>query len=486
MGRFIKRFSAVLLGLIVGGYIGLSRAGIIAAPDPAAQAAMNAQALSAEIIDESVAEVDDLSVTVSATGTILPNRQTPLNFAIIAPVREVLVQEGQSVHEGDVLARLDTFDLEISLRNAEIGMQQQQVAYDEIVAPPRDVDVAVAEAALAAAQAQAGAASGGATAEEINIAEVQLEAARNALWQQQLQRDATVDTPGEFRDSDTNDAGAQNLQAESRVQQAEYDITIAETNLANVQNQPPNYGQLASASASIVQAQIQIDRLQNGPDEIERRIAEVNLELAHLSMEAAEVTLAQAELTAPFDGVIVENNLVIGELPPAGAGFQLMDTTSYYVDLAVDETDIVDIQVGQTVQLSLDALPEANIVGTITRVALTPTQVGQVVTYTARVTLDPTLAAVRSGMTATATIVVSELDNVLMVRNRFIRIDRTTGQAYVTVIGEEGLYEEVEVELGLRNDTFSEVISGLEPGQQVFLLPRESFLPDASQPGGGA
>ena len=81
-------------------------------------------------------------------------------------------------------------------------------------------------------------------------------------------------------------------------------------------------------------------------------------------------------------------------------------------------------------------------------------------------------------------IVVNELDYVLMVRNRFVRIDRTTNQAFVTVMGENGVYEEVEVVLGLRNDTFSEVISGLEAGQRVFLLPRESFVPTGGPNGG--
>jgi hypothetical protein len=85
---------------------------------------------------------------------------------------------------------------------------------------------------------------------------------------------------------------------------------------------------------------------------------------------------------------------------------------------------------------------------------------------------DPTLEPVRLGMNATATIKVQQLQDVFTLRNRFIRIDRATQQAYVTVQREDGLFEEIEVQLGLRNETHSQVISGLEAGQRVVLLPR--------------
>ncbi len=182
-------------------------------------------------------------------------------------------------------------------------------------------------------------------------------------------------------------------------------------------------------------------------------------------------------LVAPFDGVIANSNVIVGELPPASGAIEMIDDSEFYIDLAIDETEIADVQVGQPVSLTLDALPEASITGTISRVAQTPTRIGQVVTYVARVTLDPTMEPIRVGMNTTATIQVQQLADVLTVRNRFIRIDRATQQAYVTIQHEDGHFEEVEVELGLRNETTSQIVSGLSAGQRVVLLPREELNP---------
>jgi HlyD family secretion protein len=110
------------------------------------------------------------------------------------PVKELLVQEGQYVEKDAVLARLDAEDLEMSLRNAQIGLELQQLVYDALVAPPREVDVNVAEAVVDAAQASVNAAfDTRPDAADVEIARLQTDLARNALWQAQLQRDQIVD-----------------------------------------------------------------------------------------------------------------------------------------------------------------------------------------------------------------------------------------------------------------------------------------------------
>jgi multidrug efflux pump subunit AcrA (membrane-fusion protein) len=188
---------------------------------------------------------------------------------------------------------------------------------------------------------------------------------------------------------------------------------------------------------------------------------------------------------------VAQSNLSAGEPPPSGTGaIELLDNSTYYVSLAIDETEIAAITVGQPVALAIDALPEATVTGHITRVAQTPTQFGQVVAYMAEVELDPTMEPVRIGMNTTATIKVQELSNILVLRNRFIRIDRATQQAYVTIQRENGVFEEVEVTLGLRNATYSEISSGLEAGQRVVLLPRGELnvleAGPGARPGGGS
>jgi multidrug efflux pump subunit AcrA (membrane-fusion protein) len=108
---------------------------------------------------------------------------------------------------------------------------------------------------------------------------------------------------------------------------------------------------------------------------------------------------------------------------------------------------------------------------------VTPVLNGTLVTYPVRLTLDPTDAAVRVGMSATANVVVNQLEDVITVPSRFIRIDRASQQAFATIQREDGQFEEVPVELGVRNDSSIQIVGGLTEGQRIVILPRDSFNP---------
>jgi HlyD family secretion protein len=436
--------------------------------------------------DEATVTLQDLSVTVSATGPVSPARQVALLFELSAPVREILVKEGQTVKQGDILARLDTTDLDDALTNAQIALQSQQVSYEALTEPARDVDIAAAQAAVNVAKAQAGSASLGADADQLEIARLQTEIARNALWQAQLQRDAGPAQIEQIREQAAalgidSHIGEPSNPADTltpQIKQAENGVQLADVNAVGVANQPADVATLSSANAQLVAAQSQLDRLVNGPTDLQLQVADTQLQIAQLVLDSAQAAANHAILTAPFDGVVANNNLVVGETPPTNnAAVQLIDPSGYYVDVAVDETDIVKLQIGQKVNLKLDALPDADITGLVSRVAVTPVRTGQLVTYTVRVTLDPTTEHVRVGMTATATIIVNELQGVPTVPNRFIRIDRATQQAYVTIRRVDDAFEEIPVELGVRNETDSQLVGGIDAGQKVVLLPRGSFNP---------
>jgi HlyD family secretion protein len=419
-----------------------------------------------------------MTVTVSGNGTVTPIRQVGLRFELTAPVSEILIDEGQQVHAGDVIARLDTTELSQSLQDAEIALQRQQVSYSDLIAPARDVDIAAAEAAVNSAYASLAAAQQGATPEQIETARLQAELARNQLWQSQIQRDRYMDLPPEFR-AGGGGAVANEIQQNSGLTSQEYQISINETNYANLVNQGPDMAALGSATAQLAQAQVSLDRLNDGATELELQRAELDLQSAQLSIDQAQAAVDKAVLYAPFDGVIAENNLVVGEIPPSvNAAVLLLDSSEFYVELQIDETDIIDVQLGQPVNLTLEALAEDEVAGTVTRVSVVPTPTDQqLVTYAVRVTLSDTDAPVRTGMSATATVVVNDLEDAIIVPNRFIRIDRASQQAFATIQDDDGKFQEVPVELGLRNDFDTQVISGLSDGDQVYLLPRGTFNP---------
>lgn len=443
--------------------------GVVALLVPAVANAQRGQQV--EILDEYTVEPDSLVVTVSATGVIEPERSVDLDFELSAPVAEVFVQEGDTVQQGDVIAQLDVADLEAQLREAEVALELQELAFETLVAPPRDVEIVAAEAAVAAAEAAVPAAGFGPTQEQIEIARVQADLARNQLWQTQLNRDIRNQLGPEFR------GGLPDIiQQEGQVSAAEFEVGIADANIDATISSGGGIGAIASAEAQLVQAQIALDNLIEGPDQVELLEFEIELDRARLAVERARVAVEQGRLEAPFDGILAQDNLTVGEVPPVEQpAVQVVDNSGFFVELSIDESDVVDIAVGQSVSLRLDALPETEVTGTITRISITPDEESTTVVYRARVELDPTEANIRVGMSTTATVTTQELEDVLVIPNRFIRIDRDTQQAFVTIQTGDNQFEEIPVTLGERNSTVSQVTSGVEPGQRIVQVPRETL-----------
>jgi HlyD family secretion protein len=458
-----------------------------------------------QILEETQISLGDLSVSITGTGALTPTRQVALVFEASGRVAEVFREVGDRVSAGDVIAHLDVTELQSLFDEAQIALDLQMIAYEAAAAPPRDVDIAAAEAALGVAQASASAAYNPTAAQQVEVARLQAELARNRLWQAQLQRDLSISQPGGFSIDisgllpegeeipqeiiDQANAALAGLfpsqppvnpdSFNSGLNQAEYGVAIADANLAAQAGEgSADVASLAQANAAIISAQVALDRLLNGATDMELQAAQISVEQARLAVEQAQLSLERATLVAPFDGVIAQHNLVVGELPPTQEpAVLLIDDSIYVVDLAIDETDIVEIELGQPVQFRFDALPDSVITGRVTRIAVAPTVIGQLVAYPVQVTLDPTDELMRIGMTATATIIVDELQDTLILANRFVRIDRTTQQAYITVESAAGVYEEAPVTLGLRNETESQIVSGAAAGQRVVLLPRAAFDP---------
>jgi multidrug efflux pump subunit AcrA (membrane-fusion protein) len=126
-------------------------------------------------------------------------------------------------------------------------------------------------------------------------------------------------------------------------------------------------------------------------------------------------------------------------------------------------------------------LKDTDITGKVTKIESAPKIDGQLVTYTATVTIDTTTAPLRPMMSATATITIGELKDVILIPNRFIRVDNNNNRTYVTV-EENGKYVDATVTIGMRNETSSQIVSGLQVGQNIVLLPGQS---QSSTQGGG-
>ncbi len=246
-------------------------------------------------------------------------------------------------------------------------------------------------------------------------------------------------------------------------------IAVAQANLAEAEKEwerlkdVPTPGDLAALEAQLADAQREWERLQNGPDPDDVLAAESRV-------AAAEAALEAAQLLAPFNGTITQVEVLPGDQVTMGTmAFRIDDLSSIYADIQVSEVDINKIELGQIVTLTFDAILAAEYHGKVVDVALAGNDVQGVVNFEVTVELTDADEQVRPGMTVAANIVVNELENVLLVPNRAVRV--IDGKRVVYVLRMSGP-EAVEVELGASSDTHSEVIGGnLKKGDEIILNP---------------
>jgi HlyD family secretion protein len=451
-------FRAALPWLVLLVVIGGSLGGYRVYQQRSAEAARVA-ALAA-LRTETVARAD-LIARVSATGSILPEQQASLFFLLPGTVAEVLVESGDAVEAGQVLARLDPTQPLLAVQQARDALTVAELNRDKLLAGPAEEDIAVAHANLRSANAAAGDLQAGAGAEEVAIAQLRYDSAQADYQKLNDQYNALVqfgkDHPQFAPPQDTLDT------LKSGMEQAYYAAEVARLQLEQTR-QGGSQGQRSVAYAQILQVQAVLSQTLALPTDLQRQQAELAVDQARAALERAELQLDRTELRAPYAGVIATVAARAGEpaLPSAPA-MTLLDTSRFHLDVSVDEVDAAQLAAAQPVTVLLEALPEAVLTGQVDRLAPTATAANGLVNFTVRLVLDPTDAPLRAGMSATAEIVVAEVQDVVAVPNWAIRRDRRTGQAFASLQQGEALVE-VPITTGLRGETYTEVLTGVEPG----------------------
>ena len=297
----------------------------------------------------------DIVKTVLADGSLVMPNKAYLSFGATGTVEEVLVDEGNNVTEGQVLARLDAPSLESSVEMAEL---------------------------------------------QVEIAEAQVRAAR-------AQYEKAQDLPGVDEDA----------------------------------------------------------------AKVSWEIARLNLEIAELGLESAELNLEKAVIVAPFDGVVADISITEGKEISTGAlatpAISLVDTSEIEMRGFIDEMDIAMVQLGQEANIILDALPDEEVKGSVVFISPVGTILAGVVSYGTTITLENPVAGFKDGMSATAEVIIERRDDVLSIPNRYIR---GTVENPMVVVLVDGQQEEREITLGLTDGINTEVLSGLQEGEEVVLL----------------
>ncbi len=440
---------SILVGLGIGGYYLYQQI----------QAEQARQQSLATLRTEVIGRGDIVSI-VSATGAILPEQQVNLFFQLPGLVTEVSVASGDEVKAGQVLAQLDDADLRLAAQQASDALTVAELNRQKLLAGPTAGDVAIAQANLRAANASAYDLSKGLPQQEIDIAQLQYDSQLAVYQRISNQYNGAVqfaqDYPQFALPLETLDTLKANAEA------AFYSAEIARLQLEQVQDSA-DPGALSVAYAQIVQAQAVLSQTLAPTPDLQIALADLAVEQARTALNQAELRLSRAQLTAPFDGVVALVNVKTGEAAGTAPAIGLIDVTQFHLDVTVDEVDVAQLAVGQGVSLTVDALPGVPLSGKVDRLAPTAVGASGLVNYAVRLVLDPTEAALRAGMSATAAITVAEARDVALVPNWAIRRDRRTGQAYASLKVGEALIE-VEIETGLRGESYTEVLSGVSLG----------------------
>jgi HlyD family secretion protein len=279
--------------------------------------------------------------------------------------------------------------------------------------------------------------------------------------QAQLDQILAGPTQAQIGTGNTNVAASE---AQRDAAQAQLDQLLAGPSLEQLQAAQANVDALKAQRDA---AQAQLDLLLSSPSASQMAAAQANVDQAQVALDRVLAELEKATLRAPFDGIVTEVNVKPAQLAPASLpAVTVVDNSEFWIEVNVDEIDVARIVEGQDVAISVDALPEVSITGRVERVAPAASQLGGVVVYKVTIVLDETDLPLRVGMSATADITTQELENVLLVPNWAIRIDRDTGHTFVNLLTSDQV-QETEVTIGARGEDFSQVLSALNEGDIV-------------------
>ncbi len=376
-------------------------------------------------------ERGDLMVTVSGSGNIDVYEEMSLTFGIGGRIEEILVEEGDEVEEGDVLARLETDALELAVTQAQVAVTKAQT------------DITQVEVALKTAEYNLEQTQSTYSLEDIKAAEADIVVAKRDL-------DEVLWTLSKY------DEGTPGWEAYQKI--------------------------LIFAQARVNAAEDKLDAILMGTDSEEVAIKKLQVELAAQSVELANQSLVLAEksleqsrkqldnttITAPFTGIVAAVNAkekdTVTTMNPI---VYLIDPSRMELKVDVDEIDVADVKLGQKAIIEVDALPDLELEGEVSFISQLPKEEGGVIVYEVKVRFDVgDGSGLKDGMSASTDIVVKERTGVLLVPSRAVKRN-SDGDTVVEVSMVGGENQERVVTVGISDGFQTEIISGLEEGEVV-------------------
>ena len=213
----------------------------------------------------------------------------------------------------------------------------------------------------------------------------------------------------------------------------------------------------------------------NDLDSLQIKLATAAVNEANATLNNAKAELAAANLNAPFNGVITSISVEIGDpVNRTTPTIDILDPSIVVVDGSIDEIDVLSVKVGDAVTVTLDALPDQPLEGVVDEIGDGVNQQG-VIEFPLTVALTPPDdIELIEGLSATATIVLNQIDNALLVPLQ--AVGGSFFQATVDIVTPDG-FVTTNIELGASDDFWVIAESGISEGQEVLMAVAKSVDP---------
>lgn len=409
----------------------------------------------------------DIVVSVNADGNISLPLHRKLTFGVSGTVAEVNVEQGDKVVAGQIMARLDTKDLEIAVRASEQNVKtgEQAVLRGELAIRAAEIDLETAKDNF----------------RKMNYSYNDYTFTFNVPESLAFIGDAQrqLDDAGEMLKVGISEA--QYWEIKQQLKQSRDNLEEAMKLLDMVKGtdlfkDTDQYGILTTPITSywtLKAAQLQVEKAQLALDvaKLNLSTAEVGLETAKIDLERITGELEKAVITAPFDGVVALVDVKEGDKLSAmdyatRTIIELIAPDYMEVDAEIDEIDIRSVQLGQKTVIELDAMPDILLEGEVVEINPVSHVEAGIVLYGVTIGFDvPDGSGLRSGMSATVDIIINEQSNVLLVPSRAIN-KGSQGNPIVQVMVNQQIVERPVVP-GVSDGLDTEIVEGLSEGEKV-------------------
>ena len=458
----------------------------------------------------------DITVVVSGSAALEPADSYVVNALVGGEILSADFEEGDVVEKGALLYQIDTGDVENSIERSRLSVERAQMSYDQALDGRDDLVIEANESGVIVelmveegdsismgqtiasirdsatmtlrlpfpsddAQSftigQAATVTLDSTFETLNGTVTEIAPVDEVLAGNVMVRNVTIEVQNPGGIAPQSMASAM-VGTAACTQSAAFEYQAETTVTASVAGTVDAL--LVQEGDSVVKNQA-ILRLESDSLDDSIRSAELSLRDAQLSLQSTIDQLDNYSITSPIAGTIVEKNYKQGDKLDNSSALSdslctIFDLSYLTLTLNVDELDVAKIEVGQEVAVTAEAVEGQSYRGVVTKVNINGTTMGGVTSYPVTVRIDET-DGLLPGMNVDVEIEVQSETGVLAVPvsavergNRVLVKTGETVEGAGTTLDENGLpvgYEYREVTLGINDDDYIQITSGLEEGDEI-------------------